>query len=116
MQEHVSKSVSFSRLALWLAFASVLLAAVPMSVSQPRVVINEVMYHPPDDLDAVQFIELLNAGEAEVDVSGWSFNKGIKFTFPAGTKLGAGGFLVVCRNRAEFAERYGEGITTLGDW
>jgi len=118
MQEHFSKMVlRFATLGRWLAFVGVLLAgAGPMLGAQPQVIINEVMYHPPDDLDTLQFIELLNAGESEADLSGWSFSKGIKFTFPAGTKLGAGSFLVLCRHRADFAERYGEGITTFGNW
>jgi len=93
----------------------VLLAGM-LRTAAAGVVINEVMYHPPDDLDTLQFIELFNAGESEADLSGWSFNKGVKFSIPAGTKLAAGGFLVVCRNRADFAERYGEQIRAVGDW
>jgi len=80
------------------------------------VVINEVMYHPPDDLDTLQFIELFNASESAADLSGWSFSKGIKFTFTSGTKLIPGAFLVVCRKRADFAERYGAGVPVVGDF
>src|SRR5207247_7431394 len=80
------------------------------------VVINEIMYHPPDDLDTLQFIELFNAGESDADLSGWTFDKGVKFTFAAGTKLAPGAFLVVCRKRADFAERYGASIPAVGDF
>jgi len=80
------------------------------------VVINEVMYHPPDDLDLLQFIELFNASETEADLSGWAFSKGIKFTFTPGTKLAPGGFLVVCRKGADFKEHYGDEIRVVGDW
>ena len=35
--------------------------------ARASVVINEILYHAPDDLDNVQFIELYNTGEAAVD-------------------------------------------------
>lgn len=70
------------------------------------VVINEVMYHAPDDLDDLQYVELHNGGNAEVDLSGWSFSKGIQFTFAPGTKVAPGGFVVVCRSKARFGEFY----------
>lgn len=80
--------------------------AVPLLASA-QVVINEILYHAPDDLDDLQFVELHNAGEAAVDLGGWAFTKGIKFTFPAGTKIDAKGFAVVCRNQERFREFYG---------
>lgn len=70
------------------------------------VVINEGMYRPPDNRDELQFIELANAGPAPVELSSWSFSKGVKFTFPAGTTLPPGGFAVVCREAAAFAQAY----------
>ena len=81
-----------------------------------RVVINEVMYHPPDDLDTLQFIELFNASESAANLSDWSFGKGVKFTFTSGTTLAPGAFLVVCRKRTDFAERYGAGVPVVGDF
>lgn len=79
-------------------------------------VINEVMYHPPGDLDQLQFIELFNADPDEADLSEWRFSKGIKFRFPAGTKLAARGFLVVCRDRAAFTRHYGAKIGIAGEF
>ncbi len=80
------------------------------------VVINEVMYHPPNDLDNLQYVELLNASSATVDISGWSFTKGITFVFPANTRLNPGAFLVVCRSVADFSAYYGKSIPALGDF
>src|SRR6185436_413473 len=40
-------------------------SALPTS----RVVINEIMYHPPEDRDDLQYIELFNPGGAPVDLS-----------------------------------------------
>jgi hypothetical protein len=79
-----------------------------------NVVINEIMYHPPDDQDQLQFVELFNGGSEDVDLSGWSFTKGAKFQFPAGVKIAGGGFIVICRNRAAFSEHYGAAVPVAG--
>jgi hypothetical protein len=39
------------------------------------VVINEVLYHAPDDLDNLQFIELHNPGDAAIDLAGWKLGR-----------------------------------------
>lgn len=79
------------------------------------VVINELMYHPPDERDDLQYVELFNRGSNVVDLSGWAFRQGFKFTFPPGTTLPPGGFVVVCRNQAAFARHYGSGVHAVGD-
>ena len=80
------------------------------------VVINEIMYHPPLEQGELQYVELFNRGASEVDLSGWAFTKGIQFAFDPGTKLAAGAWLVVCRNRAAFAKQYGQDIRAVGDF
>jgi hypothetical protein len=47
------------------------------------------------------------------DLSGWRLN-GVDYTFPAGTILTNGGFLVLAKNREAFASAYGAGIPVLG--
>jgi hypothetical protein len=60
--------------------------------------INEIMYRPgtgyPENT-ALEFIEIHNPDAATVDLSGWAITKGVDYTFPAGTTLAAGGYLVV---------------------
>ena len=80
------------------------------------VVINEIMYRPPGDLDQLQYVELFNTGGAEVDLSGWSFTSGVKFRFPAGKKLAGQGFLVVCRDSAAFKQHYTEAVALAGQF
>lgn len=70
------------------------------------VVINEIMYHAPGDLEALQFVEILNSGSAPADLSGWRFSKGITFTFPAGARLPAGETLVLASDAALFSQAY----------
>jgi hypothetical protein len=70
--------------------------------SLPRVVLNEIHYHPAasavaagEDPEALQFVELVNREATPVDLSGWSFSEGLDVTFQGGTVLPAGGFLVL---------------------
>ena len=60
-----------------------------------EVVINEIHYDSDPKTDAVEFVELHNAGGKSIDLSGWRFSDGIKYTFPANTNLGPGGYLVL---------------------
>lgn len=71
------------------------------------VVINELMYHPPGEREDLQYIELFNNGAETADLSGWSFQKGVRFEFGPGSVLKAGGFAVVARDTNAFAKHYG---------
>jgi hypothetical protein len=82
------------------------------------VVINEIMYKPVTGDDNDQYVELYNQGKAAVDLSGWTFADGLKYTFPAGTVMPAGGYFVVCRNVTHLLTNY-PGLTpaiTFGDF
>ena len=74
------------------------------------VVINEIMYHPPDfvsggillDNSLDEFIELLNVKteptplfDPLAETNTWKLANGIEFTFPQDITLPAGGFLLV---------------------
>jgi hypothetical protein len=67
-----------------------------------NVVINEIMYRHQATNNgltyaesAVEWIELFNRGAGSVELSGWQFDDGISYEFPAGTTLASGGYLVV---------------------
>ena len=75
-----------------------LLAAASSVSGLGSVVINELMYHPPDDRDDLQYIELFNAGDEEADLSGWRFEKGVRAEIPSGVVLAPGDYLVLARN------------------
>jgi hypothetical protein len=74
---------------------------------QAKVVINEISYHPPNDEDSLEFIELHNSADAPADLRGWKFTKGIKYEFTAKTDLPGKGFLVLARDAAAFKKHYG---------
>lgn len=82
-----------------------------------NVVINEIQYHSPSDDPDTEYIELFNRGVADVDLGGWEFAAGVDFVFPAGTSLGGGEYLVVCKNAAVAQQVYGlSPAITLGDF
>ncbi|MHC4676408.1 MAG: lamin tail domain-containing protein, partial [Planctomycetota bacterium] len=66
------------------------------------VVINEIHYDPDVKTEQVEFVELYNAGDKGVDLSGWYFSKGFTFTFPPGTTLAPDYYLVVAGSSNPF--------------
>ena len=72
---------------------------------QTGVVINEIFYHAFDE-SPEQWVELKNRTGAPIDISGWKFTDGIGFTFPPGTSIGAGQFLVVASDAATLLAKY----------
>ena len=97
--------------------ALLLAACVPLSpvlLAAPRVVINEVHYHPANDDDRLQYIELHNAGDAEADLSGWKL-RGAKFDLPPQTTLSPGAFLVVARDVQALQRMHGTGFPVVGN-
>jgi hypothetical protein len=83
---------------------------------RPRVLLSEIMYHPVlenDFEDHHEFLEIHNAEAVAVDLSGWSV-AGVRFTFPPGSVLGAGGRLVLAKNAAALAAEYPEAASAIG--
>lgn len=72
--------------------------------------LTEIHYHPHGlvemDGDSFEFLELKNASQGTLDLSGMRFSEGIDFTFPKGTYLEAGAFVVLAENRDAFVHRY----------
>lgn len=86
----------------WLIPAVAVLSSVVASHAAPDsvVTLNEIFYHPPDPLPpattaAPEWIELHNQMSIRVDLGGWSLRGGIDFTFPEGTVMEPGAYLVI---------------------
>ena len=79
--------------------------------TSPQLILSEIMYHPPDIGDIsgtrLEFVELKNVGQAVLHLDGFQFTDGIAYTFPLGTSLGPGQYLVLASDLVEFAKRYG---------
>jgi hypothetical protein len=91
---------------------TILLAAcISCAVAPAAVVINEILYRPAGTPEnpALEFVELHNTGPAPVNLANWKLDKGVNFTFAAGTSIPVGGYLVVA---ADPSQRPG----ALGPW
>ena len=87
----------------WLCLAA---TGGPAGAAELRVLINEVHYHPGDDSRFGEFVELHNHGRETVDLSGWLLSGGVEHVFPPGTRIPAGGYLLVVHSRAVLESRY----------
>jgi hypothetical protein len=73
--------------------------------------ITEIMYHPPTGAtnftsDDFEFIELKSVAPTNLELSGLFFTNGINYTFPVGTFLAPGHFIVLVSNPVAFTNRY----------
>lgn len=70
---------------------------------QDMIVINEIMYNPA--VSEASFVELYNRSTSTFDLTGWRLN-GADFTFPAGSIMNPGQYLVLAKNRGVFINTY----------
>ncbi len=85
------------------------------AISSANVIINEVHYDPQNEASPAEFIELHNSGTTAVSLAGWSITDAIEYTFPAGTSIPAGGYLVIAQNPATINTVFGVS-NALGPW
>ena len=89
-----------------LAIGSLLCSGLGALSLGAAVVINEVFYNAPGELETLQWVELHNTGTDPVDLGGWKLRKGAKADFASGTGIPAGGFLVLARDAGAFQQAY----------
>ncbi len=64
-----------------------------------NIVINEIMYNPPESgTDTNEYFELYNSGTSLVSLSNWYFAQGVTFIFPADTLISTNGYIILCEN------------------
>jgi hypothetical protein len=72
--------------------------------------ITEIHYHPADegavDGKIYEFVEIHNAGDGRVDLSGLAFTEGITYSFPSNASLNPDEYFVVASNSDGFEARY----------
>ncbi|GGG91284.1 hypothetical protein GCM10011416_04860 [Polaribacter pacificus] len=89
--------------------ASATLVSVKTFKPLAKIVISEIMYNPPESGgDENEYIELYNAGTATVDLTGYSFSKGVTHTFTTGS-IAAGAYFVIAVKVASFEAAFGAG-------
>ena len=92
-----------SRLWLSTALTAAALLGSPAEsarASDSAAVFNEVQYHPATATGEEEWIELANLMAVDMDLSGWQLTGAVTFTFPEGSRLKAGGYLLVAAQPA----------------
>ena len=90
------------------AFLALALLLCILSTSRAQVIITEIMYNPPESgNDTLEYLELHNFNNLPTDVSGWTFSLGIEYTFPTGTIMPPGGYIVLAKNANAFKTVFG---------
>ncbi|MCB1097669.1 MAG: lamin tail domain-containing protein [Verrucomicrobiae bacterium] len=79
------------------------------------VVLNELHYNPAATEETQEFVELYNQNVVNVDISGWSLDGGVDFTFAEGTVIDGNGYIVIAADVAAFSEAH-PGKTALGPY
>lgn len=68
----------------------------------PSIMISEIHYNPSAELqgddDDFEFLEIFNLEKERVDISGFKFTDGIGFTFPEGSYIDPGEFILLAKN------------------
>ena len=82
---------------------------ITLCAAQPAVglMVSEVMYHPADAAETLEFIELYNNRAVFEDLTGYAFKNGIQYTFEPGTIIRPKEYLVVARDPAGLSAAYG---------
>ncbi|MEO0469020.1 MAG: lamin tail domain-containing protein [Bacteroidota bacterium] len=73
----------------------------PVFVAAPDIVINEIHYHPTNG-NAYEFIELYNPDSIARDISGYTFEKGITYTFPDGSIIQPGEYILLAADSTNY--------------
>ena len=91
----------------------------------PALIVTELMYRPArpavtdtNEASDFEFIELKNRGTAPLDLRGFQFVEGFQFAFATGrvATLAPGARVVLVRNAAAFARRYGQVPGVAGEY
>lgn len=98
--------------------ATFLVETVPADAT--NLVISEIHYHPANDDDALEFVELQNVGPATIDLNGVEFIRGITFDFDQNdlrplSLLGPGDRLVLVGGGDDFSAAH-PGVPIAGEF
>lgn len=89
-----------------LSICFALIATIQLSIAQSDLVINEIMYNPPEaGTDSLEFIEIYNKGSIAINVNNYTCTGG-NYTFP-NTSIAPGSYYVIAVNMVAFNNVYG---------
>lgn len=83
-----------------------------------NIIINEINYNSADDFNPEDWVELYNADDVELNISGWEFkdeDDSHVFVIPENTILQPGDYLVLCKDTALFSSVFPDVTNFIGD-
>ena len=83
-----------------LTLACIALIPAPVQAGDSVIVFNEVHYHPADEENNTEWIELRSLMGVNIDVSNWELRGGVNYRFAEGTIVPGRGFLLVAADPA----------------
>jgi len=87
------------------------------SSQSPKITISEINYHSSSTQDVGDWIELHNYGSVDLDISNWKLRDKKEyhtFTFPVGTVIESGEYLVVAEDLQKFQTYYPQVSNVMG--
>jgi len=73
-------------------------------------VINEIHYHPADigtvSGSNLEFLEIKNTGQSELNITNIKFTEGIKYQFPVGAKIASNAYILLASNAVAVENYY----------
>ena len=88
------------------------------STASDQIVINEINYNSPDDVDPGDWVELYNPNIYPVDISGWYFEdeSGDFFSLPSGTIMPPDSYYLLVEEEALFFSVFPGMANVIGDF
>lgn len=96
----------------WVWFWLCVLALCAAGRADSVVVVNEIMYHPAGS--GAEWVELYNQMGVDIDLSGWSLEGAVAYTFAEGTFLESGGYLVAASDAEAVRGQAERGAQVVG--
>ena len=95
----------------YVALAVILSAGILVNSARGDIIATEIMYHPAETFHLEQdepseFIELFNPTDQFLDISGYTFDRGITYTFPTDSIIPARSYIVVAKNPQFIQNQY----------
>ncbi len=119
INNHTVSPDSLSRdVVLQLTASDTIVALFKERTDNVELVINEINYHSADDFDTKDWVEFFNPYDSPVNMSNWVFKDGDDdhaFTFPSGTVLNSGDYLVLSYDKAAFQALLPDVTNVIGD-
>ena len=88
--------------------------ALTVTPPQTGVVINEIHFNGVDNTVRNEFVELFNSGAAPASLTKWRLSGALDYSFPAGTTLAPGAWLLVAAAPSVVQSQFGK--NALGPW